>query len=72
MKEQRGGMDGTRGGFTCVVLFEYAVFGNLGVQKRQVIDVTDAVAEATDLQVSLGEGLNVLDHLSPICVVVVS
>lgn len=53
---------------TCVVLFEYPIFGNIGVQKRQEFDVADDVAEAADLQVFLDEGLNVLDLLSPICV----
>lgn len=33
---------------------------------RYVTDVTDAVTKATDLKISLGEGLDILDFLAPV------
>lgn len=51
---------------TCVEFFENFMFRKVRIQARYVADVSDAVPKATDLKISLGEGLDVLDLLSPI------
>lgn len=51
---------------TCVEFLENFMFRKIGIQVCYVVDVTDAVTKATDLKISLGEGLDVLDSLSPI------
>lgn len=39
------------------------MFWKVRVEECDFIDVSDAVAEAPDVQISLGEGLDVLDDL---------
>lgn len=51
---------------TCVELFENFVFRKFRIQVCYVADVPDAVAKATDVKISFGEGLDVLDFLSTI------
>lgn len=52
---------------TCVELLENFMFRTIGIQVGDVTNVQDAIAEAADLQISLGEGLDVLDFESTIC-----
>lgn len=42
------------------------MFWKIWIQVSYVADVPDAVSKATDLKVSLSEGLDVLDFLSSI------
>lgn len=51
---------------TCVELFEDIIFGVLRVQVRDEVDVPDAVAQAADVKIFLGEWLDVLDLLATI------
>lgn len=51
---------------TWVEFLENIMFRKIRIQVCYVVDVTDAVTEAADLKVSLGERLDVLDDLSPI------
>lgn len=51
---------------TCVELFEYIIFGEFWIQVRYVADVSDAIAQAADFKIFLGERLDVLDLLSTI------
>jgi len=41
------------------------MFSFFRIQVHYFLDVTDAVTEATDLKISLGERLDILDSLSP-------
>lgn len=43
------------------------MFRTIGIQVGDVINVQDAIAQAADLKVPLGEGLDVLDFQSTIC-----
>lgn len=52
---------------TCVELLENFMFRTIGIQVGDVANVPDAIAEAADLKVPLGEGLDVLDLQSTIC-----
>ena len=54
-----------RYGLACVV-FAKDVFGRIWIDVCDELNVSDAIAKATDFQVSLGEGLNVLDLLTPV------
>ncbi len=51
---------------TWVEFFENFVFWKFRIQVRYVVDVPNAVAEATDLKIFPGEGLDVLDFLASI------
>lgn len=51
---------------TRVEFFENFMFRKFRIQVCYVADVSDAVTKAADLKISLGEGLDVLDFLSPI------
>lgn len=51
---------------TCVEFFENFMFGKFRIQVCDVVDVPDAITKATNLKISLSEGLDVLDFLSPI------
>lgn len=51
---------------TCVELFEDILFRKIRIQVRYFKDVPDAIAQATDFKIFLGEWLDVLDLLSTI------
>lgn len=51
---------------TCVEFFENFMLRKFRIQVCYVADVPNAITKATDLEISLGEGLDVLDFLSPI------
>lgn len=51
---------------TCVEFFENFMFGKFRIQVCYVVDVPDAITKAANLKISLSEGLDVLDFLSPI------
>lgn len=51
---------------TCVEFFENFMLRKVRVQVCNVTNVPNAVTKASYLKVSLGEGLDVLDFLSPI------
>lgn len=53
---------------TCVEFLENFMFWTIGIQMGNVVNVQDAIAEAADLKVPLGEGLDVLDFQSSIYV----
>lgn len=51
---------------TCVELLEDILFGEVRIQVRYFKDVPDAIAQATDFKIFLGEWLDVLDLLSTV------
>lgn len=51
---------------TCIEFSENVMFRIIGIEIRYVINVADAIPEATDLKISFAERLNVLDFLPPI------
>ena len=52
---------------TCVELLENFVFRTIRIQVGDVTNIQDAIAEAADLKVPLGEGLDVLDFQATTC-----
>lgn len=50
----------------CVIFLELVIFRQVWVHVRDELDVSDAVAQATDFQVLFGEGLDVLYFPAPI------